>query len=117
MSFPTQSTQSTQRGPGTGPTNLMIAGVNVHFPCKAYPSQMAMMSKVTLERLCDLLGLPFPFPTFDLGHANRKFYLYLLTSILGDHGIETTEELLAGKSNWIREKSRSTLLCPGVATT
>lgn len=44
--FPTQSTQGSQRGPGSGPSSVMISGVKVEFPCKAYPSQMAMMSKV-----------------------------------------------------------------------
>lgn len=47
VNAPTQgSSAGTQRGPGTEATSMMIAGVKVHFPCKPYPSQMAMMSKV-----------------------------------------------------------------------
>ncbi|CAL8115694.1 unnamed protein product [Orchesella dallaii] len=42
----TQATQATQGGPGTGPFVTTISGVRVEFPCKPYPSQMAMMSKV-----------------------------------------------------------------------
>ncbi|ODN04382.1 Fanconi anemia group J protein [Orchesella cincta] len=42
----TQDTQPTQGGPGTGPLTTTISGVRVEFPCKPYPSQMAMMSKV-----------------------------------------------------------------------
>ncbi len=36
-----------QRNMATSPVEYTIGGVTIHFPCKAYPSQLAMMNSVS----------------------------------------------------------------------
>jgi len=45
------STQATQAGDPArhGPNSYIICGVKVEFPTKAYPCQIAMMSKVSVS--------------------------------------------------------------------
>ena len=35
------------RSMATSPVEYTIGGVKIHFPCKAYPSQLAMMNLVS----------------------------------------------------------------------
>lgn len=37
-----------QRNMATSPVEYTIGGVKIHFPCKAYPSQLAMMNSVSM---------------------------------------------------------------------
>lgn len=48
----------------TSPVEYTIGGVKIHFPCKAYPSQLAMMNSVSdITCQCELAAslLLYPF--------------------------------------------------------
>lgn len=42
----------------TSAVEYTIGGVKIHFPCKAYPSQLAMMNSVSDESLHLLINYP-----------------------------------------------------------
>lgn len=42
----------------TSAVEYTIGGVKIHFPCKAYPSQLAMMNSVSDESLYVLINYP-----------------------------------------------------------
>ena len=55
-----------------GPHQYKISGITVDFPCKAYPSQIAMMNKVSRNSMCQKKGHIVPRP-----EKNQKIIFFV----------------------------------------
>lgn len=53
----------------TSPVEYTIGGVKIHFPCKAYPSQLAMMNSVS-----DISTAQFGLPVSLLLYSDSQIH-------------------------------------------